>query len=103
VRANGVTLRYQLSGKGTDTIVLLHEAGMALERWDYVAPELAETHRGPAHALHHGDCQGYRTTGQCKDVTHTILQCLGRMQLARLGASTRPYFSISDIRDQGLG
>lgn len=44
-RANGVTLRYRLEGKGPDTIVLLHESGMALESWDYVAPVLARTHR----------------------------------------------------------
>ena len=45
IRANGVTLRYRLEGKGPDTIVLLHESGMALESWDLVAPVLAKTHR----------------------------------------------------------
>jgi hypothetical protein len=45
IRANGVSLRYELSGKGPSTIVLLHEASMGLESWDYVAPELAKTHQ----------------------------------------------------------
>lgn len=45
IRANGVSLRYQLSGKGKDTIVLLHESGMSLETWDYIAPALAKTHQ----------------------------------------------------------
>jgi len=45
IRANGVSLRYELSGKGPSTIVLLHEANMGLESWDYVAPELAKTHK----------------------------------------------------------
>jgi 3-oxoadipate enol-lactonase len=45
IRANGVSLRYELSGKGPSTIVLLHEASMGLESWDYVAPELAKRHR----------------------------------------------------------
>jgi 3-oxoadipate enol-lactonase len=45
IRANGVSLRYELSGKGRSTIVLLHEASMGLESWDYVAPALAKTHQ----------------------------------------------------------
>jgi len=45
IRANGVSLRYELSGKGPSTIVLLHEASMGLESWDYVAPELARTYQ----------------------------------------------------------
>jgi len=45
VRANGITFRYRLEGNGPDTIVLLHENGMALESWDYVVPELIKNHR----------------------------------------------------------
>jgi 3-oxoadipate enol-lactonase len=45
IRANGVSLRYELSGRGPSTIVLLHEASMGLESWDYVAPALARTHQ----------------------------------------------------------
>lgn len=36
----GATLRYQLSGTGRTTVVLLHEMGMSLEGWDAVAPSL---------------------------------------------------------------
>jgi 3-oxoadipate enol-lactonase len=42
---NGVHLRYELSGRGTDTVVLMHEMSTSLESWDYIAPELARTHR----------------------------------------------------------
>lgn len=42
---NGTSLRYQLSGKGPRTVVLLHELGMSLESWDDVAPAIAAEHR----------------------------------------------------------
>lgn len=44
-KANGVYLRYELSGRGSDTVVLLHEMGTSLETWDYVLPEIARNHR----------------------------------------------------------
>jgi 3-oxoadipate enol-lactonase len=43
--ANGVHLRYELSGRGKDTVVLLHEVSTSLESWDFVVPELERTHR----------------------------------------------------------
>ena len=43
--ANGVTLRYELSGAGPRTIVLLHEMSLSLESWDEIAPDLARTNR----------------------------------------------------------
>jgi 3-oxoadipate enol-lactonase len=43
--ANGVHLRYELSGNGPDTVVLLHEMSTSLESWDFVAPQLARKHR----------------------------------------------------------
>jgi 3-oxoadipate enol-lactonase len=42
---DGVTLRYELSGKGDRTLVLVHEMGGSLESWDDVAPRFAETRR----------------------------------------------------------
>jgi pimeloyl-ACP methyl ester carboxylesterase len=42
---NGVSLRYQLSGMGSRSIVLLHAAGMTLESWDDVMPMLNTSHR----------------------------------------------------------
>src|ERR1700748_282811 len=35
---NGVGLRYELSGHGARTLVLVHEMGGSLESWDDVAP-----------------------------------------------------------------
>ena len=43
--ANGVHLRYDLSGRGKDTVVLLHEVSTSLESWDFVVPELGRAHR----------------------------------------------------------
>jgi 3-oxoadipate enol-lactonase len=38
----GVSLRYELRGKGGPALVLLHEMGGTLESWDYVAPEFSD-------------------------------------------------------------
>jgi 3-oxoadipate enol-lactonase len=45
IELDGVTLRFELSGKGDRTIVLVHEMGGSLESWDDVAPQLAESRR----------------------------------------------------------
>jgi 3-oxoadipate enol-lactonase len=42
---DGLALRYELSGKGNRTLVLVHEMGGSLESWDDVAPRFAETRR----------------------------------------------------------
>ena len=45
VEANGVALRYELSGSGPKTLALVHEMGGSLESWDFVLPRLAEGRR----------------------------------------------------------
>src|SRR5712672_3537521 len=45
IESGGVGLRYELSGNGDRTLVLVHEMGGSLESWDDVAPRLAETRR----------------------------------------------------------
>ena len=45
IELDGVALRYELSGKGDRTLVLIHEMGGALESWDEVAPRFAESRR----------------------------------------------------------
>jgi 3-oxoadipate enol-lactonase len=45
IELNGVGLRYELSGNGDRTLVLVHEMGGSLESWDDVAPRLAESRR----------------------------------------------------------
>ena len=45
IELDGVTLRYELSGKGDRTIVLVHEMGGSLESWDDVAPRFSESRR----------------------------------------------------------
>ena len=41
IELNGVGLRYELSGRGDRTLVLVHEMGGSLESWDDVAPRFA--------------------------------------------------------------
>ena len=45
IELNGVTLRYELSGKGDRTVVLVHEMGGSLESWDDIAPRFAKSRR----------------------------------------------------------
>jgi 3-oxoadipate enol-lactonase len=42
---DGLALRYELSGNGDRTLVLVHEMGGSLESWDDVAPRFMETRR----------------------------------------------------------
>jgi 3-oxoadipate enol-lactonase len=41
VEVNGTALRYELSGRGVSTLVLIHEMGGTLESWDFVRFHLA--------------------------------------------------------------
>jgi 3-oxoadipate enol-lactonase len=45
VELDGVGLRYELSGTGDHTLVLVHEMGGSLESWDGVVPRFAESRR----------------------------------------------------------
>jgi 3-oxoadipate enol-lactonase len=45
IEANGVGLRYELTGSAEHTIVLIHEMGGSLESWDEVVPRLAPERR----------------------------------------------------------
>jgi 3-oxoadipate enol-lactonase len=45
IELDGVALRYELSGKGDRTLVLVHEMGGSLESWDDVAPRFSESRR----------------------------------------------------------
>jgi hypothetical protein len=40
IEVNGTALRYEMSGSGASTLVLIHEMGGTLESWDLVTPEL---------------------------------------------------------------
>ena len=45
IELDGVALRYELSGKGGRTLVLVHEMGGSLESWDEVVPRFTESRR----------------------------------------------------------
>src|SRR5262245_66315683 len=38
IEANGVSLRYELSGSGRDILVMVHEVGGCIESWDDALP-----------------------------------------------------------------
>jgi len=45
VEVNGTSLRYELTGSGNTTLVLVHEMGGTLDSWDQVLPALNNTRR----------------------------------------------------------
>jgi 3-oxoadipate enol-lactonase len=45
IELGGAALRYELSGKGDRTLVLVHEMGGSLESWDDIAPRFADSRR----------------------------------------------------------
>jgi 3-oxoadipate enol-lactonase len=45
VETNGIGLRYELSGRGERTLVLVHEMGGSLESWDDVVPRFTGSRR----------------------------------------------------------
>ncbi len=45
IELDGVALRYELSGAGARTLVLVHEMGGSLESWDEVVPHFASSRR----------------------------------------------------------
>jgi 3-oxoadipate enol-lactonase len=45
IELNGTALRYELSGKGDRTLVLVHEMGGSLESWDDLVPRFAGSRR----------------------------------------------------------
>src|ERR1700733_12381270 len=45
IELNGIALRYELTGKGDRTLVLVHEMGGSLDSWDEVAPRFAASRR----------------------------------------------------------
>jgi len=45
IDVNGTAMRYELSGSGASTLVLVHEMGGTLNSWDRVVPALAKARR----------------------------------------------------------
>jgi pimeloyl-ACP methyl ester carboxylesterase len=45
VEVSGTSLRYEISGEGRSTLVLVHEMGGTLDSWEQVMPALNNTRR----------------------------------------------------------
>lgn len=45
IEANGVSLRYELGGRGKETVVLVHEMGGTLDSWDEALPAFQQHFR----------------------------------------------------------
>ncbi len=45
IESNGASLRYELSGSGSETVVMVHEAGGCLESFDETLPAFEKDYR----------------------------------------------------------
>jgi 3-oxoadipate enol-lactonase len=45
IEVNGTALRYEFTGQGPATLVLVHEMGGTLDSWDHVLPAISDTRR----------------------------------------------------------
>jgi 3-oxoadipate enol-lactonase len=81
IEVNGTSLRYELSGSGPTTLVLVHEMGGTLESWDQVLPALNNSRRvlrydtrgaGLSEKL-----KGHVTWNQMADDLVALLEALG--------------------------
>src|SRR4051812_9242346 len=45
IEVNGTSLRYEITGSGPSTLVLIHEMGGTLDSWDQVLPALNASRR----------------------------------------------------------
>jgi 3-oxoadipate enol-lactonase len=102
IEINGVGLRYELSGAGAQTLVLVHEMGGTLESWDEVAPRL-----GAARRVLRYDTRGAGMSQKIRDQLHidtmaddiaALLDALGvtgRVALAgvAVGGATALHFA----------
>jgi 3-oxoadipate enol-lactonase len=80
--ANGVSLRYELSGQGPRTLVLLHEMGGCLESWDGVVPGLAAQFQVLRYDMRGaGLSEKRRTDFSIDDLSDDLLGLLDALQL----------------------
>jgi len=103
VEVNGTSLRYELSGSGPTTVVLIHEMGGTLDSWDQVLPALTNSRRvlrydtrgaGQSEKL-----KGTVTWDQMADDIAALLDVLniqGKVSLAGIavGAAIAAHFAV---------
>lgn len=67
IEVNSVSLRYQLLGSGSRTLVLLHEMELSMESWDEVLPSLL-----PGHRILRYDLRGFGLSEKVRGTSLTI-------------------------------
>jgi 3-oxoadipate enol-lactonase len=71
IEANGVSLRYQLTGSGSKTIVFLHAQTVTMEDWDYLYPAFQRGRK-----LLRYDMRGWGLSEKIKDGVITMDQAV---------------------------
>lgn len=82
IDVNGVTLRYELSGKGKTDLVLIHDMGMNLEVWDEVLPALGKGTRILRYDMRgFGLSEKFRTEASIDDMLEDLRQLMDAVHL----------------------
>jgi 3-oxoadipate enol-lactonase len=103
IEVNGTALRYDLSGSGSTTLVLIHEMGGTLESWDQVLPALNNGRRALRYDTRGAGLsekiKGAVTWDQMADDLAALLDALnitGKVALAGIavGAAMAVHFAV---------
>jgi len=103
IEVNGISLRYDLSGGGPSTLVLVHEMGGTLDSWDQVLPALNSSRRVLRYDTRGAGLSekisGAVTWGQMADDLAALLDALGitgKVSLAGIavGAAIALHFAV---------
>src|SRR5262245_2514628 len=87
--ANGISIHYQLAGKGP-SVVLLHEMGGTLDSWDGIAPALSERFR----VLRY-DQRGSGLTEKVRTITTELL--LGDLEAVLAATALPPRYHFVTV------
>jgi len=97
IEVNGVALRFQLSGRGPRTVVLVHELGGSLNSWDKLVPLLPDEMRILRYDM--------RGAGQSEKVSGTVsieLMCDDLMALTEVLGITEPFVVLGAAVGGGI-
>jgi 3-oxoadipate enol-lactonase len=103
IEVNGTSLRYQISGSGPTTLVLIHEMGGTLDSWDQVLPALNSNRRVLRYDTRGAGLsekiKGAVTWNQMADDLAALLDALGitgKVSLAGIavGAAIAVHFAV---------
>jgi 3-oxoadipate enol-lactonase len=84
IEANGLMQRYELTGKGDQTVVFMHDMGMNLEMWDEIVPQIQKGRRILRYDLRgFGLTEKIRTPPTSADYVNDLLALLDGLDIKK--------------------